>query len=67
MDNRSKRSRKKQGGGDGGSGLEKVKSRLLKTCKGLLQRLKRKNVWAFNVHAHFGIVKCRLNKNFVKS
>ncbi|WOH05607.1 hypothetical protein DCAR_0625026 [Daucus carota subsp. sativus] len=73
----SKESGKKQGGGDEGSGLRDVKSRVLQTCKGLLQKLmNHKHGWVFNVpvdaealglHDYFDIIKTPMDLGTVKS
>lgn len=77
VDKKSKGSAEKYDGGDERSGLEKVKSQFLKTCKGLLQRLmKHKNAWVFNVpvdvnalglHDYFDIIKEPMDLGTVKS
>lgn len=77
VEKKSKGSGEEQGGGDEGSGLVKVKSQFLKTCKGLLQRLmKHKNAWVFNVpvdvnalglHDYFDIIKAPMDLGTVKS
>lgn len=77
VDKKLKGSGKKQGEGDLGVGLGKIKSQFFKICNGLLERLmKHKHGWVFNLpvdakslglHDYFDIIKEPMDLGTVKS